>query len=221
MPVYYDIHTHSSHLPENVIQVRSLFPNQLQLIKQQPGVRYSVGWHPWQIDADNPDYVFPLLEQALQNERVIALGETGLDRSIATPMDRQRDILIRHLNLANTAGKPVIIHAVRSYPDIIQVYKNAKVGIPLIIHGFRGNQQSAEQLLDHGFYLSFGAALLEDNHALEQVFRNVPSEKVFLETDDSDIGISQIYEKAASLRDLKLEQLMEIIENNFKTCFAK
>jgi TatD DNase family protein len=190
-------------------------------MEQRPGVWYSVGWHPWHIDEDNPDAIFPILEQALQNEHVIALGETGLDRSIATPMDRQRNILIRHLNLANTAGKPVIIHAVRSYPDIIQVYKNAKVGIPLIIHGFRGNQQSAEQLLEHGFYLSFGAALLENKYALEQVFRNAPSEKLFLETDDSDIGISRIYEKAASLRDLKLEQLMEIIETNFKTCFAK
>jgi TatD DNase family protein len=221
MPAYYDIHTHSSNLPENVVQIRSLFPHQLPLIEQHSGVWYSVGWHPWHFDENNPDAVFPILEQALQNEQVIALGETGLDRNIATPMDHQQNILIRHLDLANTSGKPVIIHAVRSYPDIIQVYKNAKVAIPLIIHGFRGNQQSAEQLLDHGFYLSFGAALLENNDVLEQVFRNIPSEKLFLETDDSKIDISQIYEKAASLRNLKLEQMMEIIESNFKTCFAK
>jgi TatD DNase family protein len=221
MPAYFDIHTHSSITHENVVQIRSLFPNQLKLMQQQPQVWYSVGWHPWHLDAENPDDVFLLIKKALENERVIALGETGLDRSISVSMDRQREILVHHLVLAEDAGKPVIIHAVKSYPDIIHAYKKAKVHIPLIVHGFRGNQQSAEQLLNHGFYLSFGAVLFNKNIALAQVFKNVPTKQLFLETDDSNADIRQLYERAARLRNSKTEQLMEIIEHNFKKCFGK
>jgi TatD DNase family protein len=152
---------------------------------------------------------------------VIAVGETGLDRSIETPINLQHNIFSRHLSLAEKAGMPVIVHAVKSYPDIIRVYKESKAHVPLIIHGFRGNQQAAGQLLRHGFYLSFGNALLKQNSRSDKVLQNIPSRQLFLETDDTNTDITLLYERAAALRNLKSEQLMEIIERNFKKCFGK
>lgn len=221
MPDYYDIHTHSHQVRQNVVQVRNLFPNQLDLIEQNPDVWYSVGWHPWHIDANDSDEMFAFLEKAIQNKKVIALGETGLDRSIDESFGRQTNIFIRHLSLAHSAGMPVIVHAVKAYPDIIHIYKKTKARIPLIIHGFRGNHQSAAQLLYHGFYLSFGATLLENNTTLAEVFQNTPDEKIFLETDDSAADIRQLYERAAALRNVRTEQLMETIAHNFDKCFGK
>lgn len=221
MHLYYDVHTHNNTSPDHVVRVQSFFPDQLQMMQRLPDVWYSVGWHPWHVDADRCDEIFTLLETAIQNEKVIALGETGLDRSIETPITLQHDIFSRHLSLAQKAGMPVIVHAVKSYPDIIRAYKETKADVPMIIHGFRGNQQSAEQLLRHGFYLSFGAALLKQNSGLEQVFQNIPSGQLFLETDDTSTDIRQLYERAAVLRNLEPGQLMEIIGNNFKNCFGK
>ncbi|MFA7184854.1 MAG: TatD family hydrolase, partial [Victivallales bacterium] len=140
---------------------------------------------------------------------------------IETPINLQHNIFSRHLSLAEKAGMPVIVHAVKSYPDIIRVYKESKAHVPLIIHGFRGNQQAAGQLLRHGFYLSFGTALLKQNSRSDQVFQNIPSRQLFLETDDTNTDITLLYERAAALRNLKSEQLMEIIERNFKKCFGK
>lgn len=151
MPVYYDVHTHTDKRFENVVQIRSLFPDQLKLIQQQPERWYSVGWHPWHVDAQRSDEIFSLLEKAVRHEKVIAVGETGLDRSIETPINLQHNIFSRHLSLAEKAGMPVIVHAVKSYPDIIRVYKESKAHVPLIIHGFRGNQQAAGQLLQTWF----------------------------------------------------------------------
>lgn len=221
MHFYYDVHTHSNKSPENVVQVRSLFHDQFQLIQDLPDVWYAVGWHPWHVDAESSDEIFSLLEKVIRNEKVISLGETGLDRSIKIPINLQENIFSRHLSLAEKAYMPVIVHAVKSYPDIIRVYKEAKVDIPLIIHGFRGNLQSAEQLLRHGFYLSFGEALLKQNSRLEQVFQNIPFGQLFLETDDTDTDIRKLYEKAAVLRNLEPEKLMETIGSNFKNCFGK
>jgi TatD DNase family protein len=221
MPAYYDIHTHSNKPRQNVVQVRNLFPNQLDLIEQNPDVWYSMGWHPWHINANNPDETFAILETAIQNKKIIALGETGLDRSADQTLGQQINVFIHHLSLARNAEMPVIVHAVRAYPDIIQIYKKAKARIPLIIHGFRGNHQSATQLLEHGFYLSFGPALFENNTPLTKIFKNVPQENLFLETDDSDADIRQLYRRAAVLRNLETEQLMETIAHNFDKCFGK
>lgn len=221
MPVYYDVHTHTDKRSENVVQIHSLFHDQLKLIQPQPQVWYSVGWHPWHVDARRSDEIFSWLEKAVHHEKVIAVGETGLDRSLETAIGLQHNIFSRHLSLSEKSDMPVIVHAVKSYPDIIRAYKESKAHIPLIIHGFRGNQQAARQLLTHGFYLSFGTPLLKQNSRLAQVFQNIPTEQLFLETDNTDADIKQLYERAAVLRSLKTEQLMEIIERNFKKCFGK
>lgn len=85
----------------------------------------------------------------------------------------------------------------------------------MIIHGFSKNEQVAKSLLDNGFYLSFGKYLLR-NTELTSVFEQVPNDRFFLETDTIEENIADVYIKAASIKQLDVEQ---IISDNFKLVF--
>ena len=88
----------------------------------------------------------------------------------------------------------------------------------MIIHGFSKNKQIARQLQDNGFYISFGKYLLR-NPELSQVFAMVPNDKFFMETDTIEEGLELVYEKAAAAKNISIEELKNIVSNNFKTVF--
>lgn len=180
---------------------------------------YSVGLHPWHISEASFSSDIEKVRQAATKKNVVAIGETGLDRLTEASMDLQRDVFIRHLEIASDNKKPVIVHAVKSYPDIVEAYKNAGVEVKLIFHGFRGNRQIADQLIKHGFYLSFGQYILQDQK-VRDVFRNLPPEQIFVETDESEISIAEIYENAAELKGWDMMALKQQLVENFKTCFG-
>jgi TatD DNase family protein len=113
----------------------------------------------------------------------------------------------------------MIIHCVKAFNELIRIKKENKVSVPMIIHGFNNNEQIAEQLLKENFYLSFGKAILINNSNAQKVFKNTGIEKLFLETDDSDVSIKSIFDKAAELKGMSVEELKEKIYLNFKTIF--
>jgi TatD DNase family protein len=90
----------------------------------------------------------------------------------------------------------------------------------MIIHGFSKNTQLAKQLLDNGFYLSFGKYLLR-NPDLKEVFQLIPNDRFFLETDTVDETIEDVYALAAKYKKMSPEALQMQIENNFITVFSK
>ena len=96
--------------------------------------------------------------------------------------------------------------------------KKLKISVPMIIHGFSKNEQVAKQLIDHGFYLSFGKYLLR-NPDLEAVFKSIPNNKFFLETDTIEETLEEVYTLAAKYKNITIEDLIEIINANFKTVF--
>jgi TatD DNase family protein len=95
-----------------------------------------------------------------------------------------------------------------------------KITVPVIIHGFSKNQQVAKQLIDNGFYLSFGKYLLR-NPELESVFQSIPNDKFFLETDTIEETLDEVYNLAANYKNINLPDLIEIINSNFNFVFNK
>jgi len=93
-----------------------------------------------------------------------------------------------------------------------------KISVPIIIHGFSKNEQVAKQLIDNGFYLSFGKYLLR-NPELEVVFQSVPNDRFFLETDTIEETLEEVYTLAAKYKNIKIEDLIEIVNSNFKNVF--
>ena len=206
---FIDIHTHTLKRG-NWVQILNCFPEQSadQNVFSGEKTFFSAGLHPWYIP-DNPEKLaaaLACLRDLAQSPRCLALGESGLDKLKGADPELQLKVFKEHIRLAETFGKALIIHCVRSYHEIIRLKKTEKPRYPWIIHGFRGNLTIAEQLLHHDFFLSFGSSLL-NSPPLQQVFIRVPLKKLFLETDDSDCKITDLYQKASEIRNTPISQL--------------
>ncbi len=216
--MFVNLHTHF-RLPEGQTGLVS-HPAQMAF-RPEPGQYYSAGLHPWYLnDLLNEKWLSALgrLSMLLQ---VLAIGECGLDRSIETPMEVQEVVFVRQVEIAEKSGKPLILHAVRSYADLLRIRKTRPATVAWILHGYHGNTETTRQLLAHGFYFSFGPALLKNQEKLNRSLRSVPPSHLFLETDESMVPIESIYIFAASVLQLSVEELREMICKNFQTIFKK
>ncbi|WP_300566500.1 TatD family hydrolase [Flavobacterium sp.] len=209
--MFYNLHTHKSTNQDNVLEIVNQYPNEFDA-----SVNYfSIGIHPWYIDLENVDNHLIVIEEKLQLENCLALGECGLDKRIETSLEIQTEVFEKQLILAKKHKKPVILHCVSAYQEVIEIKKRLKVDVPMVIHGFSKNEQVAKSLLDNGFYLSFGKYLLR-NPELAFVFENVPNHQFLLETDMVEETIFDVYEKASSIKKINLEST---VESNFKSIF--
>lgn len=200
-----DIHTH--HLPDSPAKaVLNCYP---QTFAPAAGGCYSVGIHPWHLtEAD--EALWQRLETALHHPQVLAVGEAGLDKAIATPMPLQQEAFERQARLAEEVGKPLIIHLVKAVDELLSLRQRLRPAVPWIVHGFRGKPQQAAQLLRHGLYLSYG------EHYHEAAMLATPLDRLFLETDESRLPIKQLYKRAAMLRGIDLPTLHEAVAKNLR-----
>ncbi len=172
----------------------------------------SVGLHPWHINKMTlKECTDRLIDLATLNN-VFAIGEIGIDRAIDTPIGVQLKYFEAQLVIARAVAKPVILHAVRSYSDFLPYLRKAK--IPFVFHGFNGNGQQARELIKHGAYLSFGKGLWETKS--QEVFKEIPLSQLFFETDNhSTLTIKMVYEQAAMLKNMEVDELKYLINDNF------
>ncbi|MDR1455197.1 MAG: TatD family hydrolase [Tannerella sp.] len=200
--IYCDIHTHRP--PAN--------PDDLAVVAadiRQPGLPetgyYAIGIHPRQADRT----LLPLLRASAGLSRVAAIGETGLDKLAPTPWPLQEEVFAAQVRLAGEIRKPIIIHCVRAWQELMAVRKAVRYDIPWIIHGFRGNGTLAAQLLRAGFFLSFGA-----RYHPEAVCRAWEARRLLAETDDRPLDIREVYTSLAATLALPEERLaQEILAN--------
>jgi len=207
----FNLHTHKSSATENVLEIVNQYPNEFDTAANY----FSIGIHPWHINVDRVDADLAIIEAKLQEQNCLALGECGLDKRIETSLEIQTEIFEKQLILAKKYKKPVILHCVSAYQEVIEIKKRLKIEVPMIIHGFSKNSQVAQSLIDNGFYLSFGKYLLR-NPELASVFKKVPNDKFFLETDMIAETIFEVYEKASEIKNINIEIQ---VEENFLRVF--
>lgn len=181
----------------------------------------SVGIHPWYADAQHWQQQLAAIEKLAADTKVIAIGECGLDRIIALPLTAQLEIFDAQVQLAQQLQKPVIIHCVRAFNELLHWKKKAKPTVPLIIHGFNNKLETAQQLMAHDFYFSLGTALLKPDSNAVNVLKYLPLTKLFLENDDRDTLIEKIYEAAAATVEMTIDALKTQIWANFVTVFNR
>lgn len=185
-----------------------------------PWGAYSVGIHPWEITDMDVPHALKKIRLATENRQVLAIGEIGLDSLAEALPDVQMKVFESQVELAERAGLPVIIHAVKRYQELIAFNKSAGPAVPMIIHGFRGSLQLAEDLLKFGFLLSFGAPLL-DSDSLRRVFAEVPLERAFLETDESEVPVAAVYAAAAEVKGTTVETVRHQMVEQAKEIFSR
>ena len=110
---------------------------------------------------------------------------------------------------------PLILHNVRMTDKILAVKKEFQPKQAWIWHGFRGKPEQAKQMLDKGLYLSFG------EFYSDEAMRVVPDDRLFLETDDSELDIEDILYRAAQVRGVEVETLRETIRRNIQNIFFR
>ena len=215
---FIDIHTHHSSHINGTLSVLNCFPEQIDIENNRERV-ISVGLHPWHVDKYKVPSIINQIRTIASYENILAIGEIGLDRTIDTALSVQELYFLKQIEIAESLNKPLIIHCVKCFTELLSIKKRIKASTPWLIHGFRNNSQIASNLLKQNCYLSFGEALLFDKKN-QDLFIDMPLNRVFLETDESENTISEIYTKAAHLKDLQLDVLKEKLFNNYKTVFV-
>lgn len=212
---YYDLHTHNI-LPSTSQKLSicnmpykdfSVFP------ATYPDIYFSAGIHPWHIASIDTGALLQQLSQIASSPQLLAIGECGLDKLSDSPVNIQEEIFKQQIEISEHNRKPMIIHCVKAFNELIRLRKETKARQEWIIHGFRGKPQLAETLMQHGIRISIG---LKFNPAITDTVR--PSQ-LLLETDDCHCNIETIYRQVAQTWHMAEENLIPLIRKNFSEIF--
>jgi len=216
---FIDIHTHNGKTLDGVYFIENLMAHEDTLPEDVPGKICSFGIHPWYLSNKNIDSLVKRVTDASGSSNLIAVGEAGFDKLRGPSKEIQNEAFNNQIYISEKIKKPVIIHCVRAWDDLISEHKKLKPKMPWLIHGFRGKTELARQLLSKGMYLSFwfDFALRSESSKL---FRALPKDKIFLETDGADVDIREIYKKVARDLDFSIDQLKSVIHANFNEFFG-
>lgn len=211
---YFNLHTHKFTDNSDIFELVNQYPWEFDETIPQ----YSIGVHPWYIDENRVEADLKIIDEKLQLKECLALGECGLDKRIEIPLALQIEVFEKQIALAEKHQKPLVLHLVAAFDELIEIKKRLKISVPIIIHGFSKSEQLAKQLIDNGFYLSFGKYLLR-NPELETVFKSVPNDRFFLETDTIEETLEEVYQKAALYKNTSVETIKNQVEKNWKAIF--
>jgi TatD DNase family protein len=211
--LYINIHTHQTpvHSRRQIINLYKDFEK-----TATPGY-FSIGLHPWYINAAWENEWAKL--KAFSNQKnVIAIGECGLDKVCDVDFKLQQTVFAKQIELANHVGKPLIIHCVKAYDEVLKMLKEEKNAVPAIFHGFNKSKTIADKIIRNGYYISFGIAL--QKISTSAVIAGIPADRFFLETDDANISIEEIYQMAAMACSIDEASLILQIQKNAAAVFG-
>jgi TatD DNase family protein len=220
-----DIHTHSARPSDASCRVVTNFLQKdedwnLKIGEHTEGGKMaSVGLHPYYLTKENANSDLEKLTQVIKSHNIVAIGECGLDRLRGEDLDFQTRIFEQQIRLAESVNKPVVIHCVRAFNELMVVQKKMRPKVPLIIHGFNKNDNILRGVLAHDFYISIGAAILRGGKNFQKTVAAIPNDRFFLETDDATEPIETIYEAVAAARSIALNDLKSIVYDNFNRLF--
>jgi TatD DNase family protein len=212
---FFDVHTHDQSSREAVFSIVNKYPTATEFEKP-----FSIGIHPWHVKSLHAEKELLIIEEKIEYKNCFALGECGLDKVVETDIELQKIVFRKQLQLSEKYKKPVIIHCVKAFQEIIEIKKEINPVQTWIIHGFHKNLQVAESVLKNGIVMSFGAALIHSKK-LQNIISEIPLASILLETDVSAVCIQDIYKRVAALKNIEVEMLQQKIEQNFKSIFKK
>ena len=204
----------------------------VELAKKYPGVYAVIGLHPENIEDENADYLSELKVLA-KNEKVVGIGEIGLDYHYGKDKERQKKIFVEQIELANLLNLPIVIHSRDAMGDTMEILKSHKVKNGGLMHCYSGSIESARELKKLGFSFSFGGVCTFKNAKnVCAVIEDLSMDSIMLETDCPYLApvphrgernepkyIPLIAEKIAELKNIELNEVAKITTNNAKNIF--
>lgn len=214
---YIDIHTHTWYQDPDTTLILNVFPDEQD--KLELPAFCSVGLHPWHVSGASWEKQIEKVRTAATKRNVLCIGETGLDKAVNNSFETQQMAFSAQLAIAESLKKPPVIHCVRSYSELLAIRKKSDQSIPWIFHWFNADEHTARELIRKNCYLSFGHILFNERSKAFSVFKTLPADHVFFETDDAGYSIGEIYSRAAGIRKISLSSLESQIMDNFGCCF--
>ncbi|MCP3967603.1 MAG: hypothetical protein GY750_11975 [Lentisphaerae bacterium] len=221
---YIDFHTHQEFDAPQYLNVVSCEPEEFENHNNKAGSNtlFSVGIHPWLLKGSYDEFIdrMRILEKLLTKSNIIAIGEAGLDKTRGPAAATQIVAFSEILKTAVRINKPVIVHCVRFYPEIITLKKQFAPDLPIMIHGYNGKPPLLKQLFKHNCSVSLGLAGLNRRDVPEFLRANTQHlDRIALETDDSNVSVKSVYTRACEVLDMNEQALKNIMKENFKRFF--
>lgn len=225
--------------------------------KYDKGVFASVGLHPIHLETglvkiknDNEEIELKTKEEEFnyekyrelaKREKVVAIGEIGLDyywrpktaKKKELFKEKQKDLLLKQLELAKELNLPVIFHCRMAHNDLLEVlnfqFSISNFQLKGVIHCFTGSWEEAERYLEMGFYLGFNGLIFKMD--FNEIIKKIPLEKILIETDcpyltpppkndkNEPLNVKYIAEKIAKIKNLTFEEIAKITTENAQRLF--
>ncbi|MCD4832584.1 MAG: TatD family hydrolase [Bacteroidales bacterium] len=215
--VFLNFHAHQQMPAENEIVIQSLFLQNDLITKNSDKIFFTAGLHPWHADQLSESKIIERLETLLQNKSIIAIGETGLDKLKGVDWETQKKVFRAHIEIADKYNLPLIVHSVKAHNEVLKLKIESKSKIPWVIHHFNGSKQMAMDFINHGFYLSLCNHINNSGSKLSGYLGELPVNRIFLETDDFNIDIKDLYSVAAKKFNMNIENFKKQLINNLNS----
>jgi TatD DNase family protein len=215
---YIDIHSHYAKPAEGIFAVENLMAHE-NLVPENISARaFTAGIHPWHLNENNCEQLLEYIRNIAGNPGLIAFGEAGFDKIRGPSIELQKSTFTKQVKMAGENQKPLVIHCVRAWDELLTAHKTLKPAKPWLVHGFRGKKELALQLIKRGMYLSFWFDFVLRPESAD-LLRFLPQERIFLETDGADVDIREIYKKVSNDLAVSVDDLKNIILGNYKILF--
>ena len=209
-------------------------PGVLQLAADHPNIYASVGVHPDYEDTPEPS--IDTLTELSRRDKVVAIGETGLDYfRVSGDLEWQRARFRTHIRAARECGKPLVIHTRSAAADTLAIMREERAGeAGGVMHCFTESWDVARGALDLGFHISFsGIVTFKNAQEIKDVARRVPLDRMLIETDSPYLApvpfrgklnepayVRYVAEEIARLRDISVEEVAAATSTNFFRLFG-
>ncbi|HUP48319.1 MAG TPA: TatD family hydrolase [Thermoanaerobaculia bacterium] len=210
-------------------------PEAVALASEHDDVWAAVGFHPHEAK-DCDEAAFAEIERLAEHERVVAVGEAGLDyHYMHSPREVQREVFMRHVALAKRRGLPIIVHNRESTADLLELLLSDEArGVRGILHSYTEDRETARRLIEAGYSISFsGIVTFRNAEPLRQVARALPHDRVLIETDTPYLApvpyrgqrnepayVAKVAELLAGLWGRSLDEVAARTTANFEQIFS-
>lgn len=200
----------------------------LKLVEEYDFIYGALGIHPDEVyDLTDDDYRW--LEEHINDKKIVAVGETGLDYYREFDKVVQKESFERQMDIARRNNKPIIVHSRDAAQDTYEIMKANNAGeIGGVVHCFSYPKEMAEKFLDMGFYIGIGGVVtFKNSKKLQEVVEYMPMDRMVLETDcpylapDPHRGerndsryIKYVAEKVAELKNMRAQEVIKITTEN-------
>lgn len=203
-----DIHSHNNS-SDHIVVVNTNFSS------REPQY-FSLSYHPWDVEDNNIDNYI----QSIKTTKALLIGEIGLDKVHSSSFEKQLNHFNKIITECNVIKpKNIILHCVRAFTEIKTSLSLLNYEANIIFHDYSGSIETARELqgIIKNVYFSFGKSLFNETRRSTKAFSELALNSIFLETDDqTQYSLSDIYQRAALLKKIEIEQLERALFQNFQ-----